>query len=126
MPAIRLNRPYPSGIVPAGSLANPRMSRGLLTRRVRGPQAPSMPPLLPSLASLTAVIGPVVTLIGLIQSRGWLAGLGAVFICVSITAVLYARSQRLRVDAASVEIEGMSIDSLNEIGRASCRERALS
>jgi hypothetical protein len=89
------------------------MSRGLLTSRVRGPQALSMPSLLQSLASSTAIIGPVVTLIGLIQSRGWLAGLGAVFACVSIIAVVYARSQRLRVDAASVEIEGMSIDSLN-------------
>jgi hypothetical protein len=69
--------------------------------------------LLQSLTSLTAVIGPVVTLIGLIQSRGWLAGLGAVFACASIIALVYARSQRLRVDAASVEIEGISIDSLN-------------
>lgn len=72
-----------------------------------------MYPFLQSLAPFTAVIGPVVTLIGLIQSRGWLAGLGAVLACTSIIAVLYARSQRLRVDAASVEIEGMSIDSLN-------------
>jgi hypothetical protein len=72
-----------------------------------------MHPLLESLTSLTAVVGPVVTLIGLIQSRGWLAGLGAVLACLSITAVVYARSQRLRLDAASVEIEGMSIDSLN-------------
>jgi hypothetical protein len=72
-----------------------------------------MHPLLQSLASFTAVVGPAVTLIGLIQSRGWLAGLGAVFVCLSIVAIVYARSQRLRLDAASVEIEGMSIDSLN-------------
>ena len=72
-----------------------------------------MHPLLQSLASLTAIIGPVVTLIGLIQSRGWLAGMGAIFACVSIIAVVYARSQRLRVNAASVEIEGISIDSVN-------------
>jgi hypothetical protein len=72
-----------------------------------------MHPLLQSLASIAAVIGPVVTLIGLIQSRGWLAAMGAIFACVSIIAVVYARSQRLRVDAASIEIEGISIDSLN-------------
>jgi hypothetical protein len=72
-----------------------------------------MPPLLQSLASLTAVVGPVVTLIGLIQSRGWLAGLGTVLACISIIAVLYAKKQRLRVEAASVEIEGISIDALN-------------
>jgi hypothetical protein len=72
-----------------------------------------MHPVLQSLASVTAIIGPVVTLIGLIQSRGWLAGMGAIFACVSIIAVVYARSQRLRVNAASVEIEGISIDSVN-------------
>jgi hypothetical protein len=55
----------------------------------------------------------VVTLVGLFQSRGWLAGLGAVFVCASIITVVYARSQRLRVGGASVEIEGISIDSLN-------------
>jgi hypothetical protein len=72
-----------------------------------------MPPVLQSLTSITAVIGPVVTLIGLIQSRGWLAGLGAIFACASIIALVYARSQRLRVEAASIEIEGISIDALN-------------
>jgi hypothetical protein len=72
-----------------------------------------MQPILQSLASWTAVIAPIVTLVGLIQSRGLLAGMGAVFACASIIALVYARSQRLRVDAASVEIEGISIDSLN-------------
>lgn len=72
-----------------------------------------MQSLLQSLVSWTAVIAPVVTLVGLIQSSGWLAGIGAAFACVSIMAVVYARSQRLRVESASVEIEGISIDSLN-------------
>jgi len=72
-----------------------------------------MHPLLPYLASIAAVIGPVATLIGLIQSRGWLAGIGAALACISILAVLYARSQRLRTAAASIEIEGISIDALN-------------
>jgi hypothetical protein len=72
-----------------------------------------MQPLLQAVTSWTAVIAPIVTLIGLIQSRGWLAGLGAVFASVSIIAVVYGRIQRRRIDAASVEIEGISIDSLN-------------
>jgi hypothetical protein len=62
---------------------------------------------------LTALIGPVVSLIGLIQSHGWLAGMGAVFASASIIALVYARSQRLRVDAASIEVEGISVDSAN-------------
>jgi hypothetical protein len=70
-------------------------------------------PLLQSLTSWTAVIAPIVTLVGLVQSRGWLAGLGALFASASIIALIYARSQRLRVDAAAIEIEGISIDSLN-------------
>ncbi len=74
---------------------------------------PPMPPLLQSLTSASAIIGPVVTLIGLIQSRGWLAGIGAALACAAIIAFIYARSQRRRVTAATVEIEGISIDSLN-------------
>lgn len=68
---------------------------------------------LKQLAALTALLGPIATIVGLIQSRGWLAGIGAVFLLISIAAILYARSQRLRVSAASVEIEGISIDSAN-------------
>jgi hypothetical protein len=69
--------------------------------------------LLQTLTSWTALLGPVATLIGLIQSRGWLTGLGALFVCVSIVAAVYAGRQQLRIDAASVEIEGISIDSFN-------------
>ena len=66
-----------------------------------------------TLASWTAFLGAVATLVGLIQSRGWLAALGGLVICLSIAAVAYARQQRLRVDGALIEIEGISIDSLN-------------
>ena len=72
-----------------------------------------MPPLLSILAAATALLGPIATIIGLIQSRGWLAGIGVFLACISIVALLYARKQRLRVDAASVEIEGLSIDTVN-------------
>jgi len=69
--------------------------------------------LLNTLASLTAILGPIAAILGLIQSRGWLTGLGTIVFGISIVAVVYARSQRQRIDAASVEIEGISIDSVN-------------
>jgi hypothetical protein len=72
-----------------------------------------MQSLLNTLASLTAILGPIAAILGLIQSRGWLTGLGTIVFGISIVAVVYARSQRLRIDAASVEIEGISIDSVN-------------
>lgn len=69
--------------------------------------------LLNTLVSWTALLGPIATIVGLIQSRGWLAGMGAFLACISVGALAYGRSQRLRLDAASVEIEGISIDSVN-------------
>ncbi|HEY1757679.1 MAG TPA: hypothetical protein VGG72_20065 [Bryobacteraceae bacterium] len=66
-----------------------------------------------TLASWTALLAAVATILGLIQSRGWLTGVGAILVCISMAAILYARSQRLRVDTASIEIEGVSIDSVN-------------
>jgi len=65
------------------------------------------------LASIAALLGPVATIIGLVQSRGWLTVLGASFAAVAIAVIVYARSQGRRLDAASVEIEGISIDSIN-------------
>ena len=69
--------------------------------------------LLSILAVVTALLGPVTTIIGLIQSRGWMAGIGAFLVCASILSVLYARQQRLRVVSASIEIDGISIDAVN-------------
>ncbi|MBL8227361.1 MAG: hypothetical protein JNL98_02745 [Bryobacterales bacterium] len=45
--------------------------------------------------------------------RGWLVGIGVGLVCVAIAAMAYARSQRRRIQSATVEIEGLSIDSLN-------------
>jgi hypothetical protein len=66
-----------------------------------------------ALASWTSLLGAIATLLGLIQSRGWLTAVGAIFICASIAAIVYARQQRLRVVGASIEIEGISIDAVN-------------
>jgi hypothetical protein len=69
--------------------------------------------LLQSVASVTDLFEHLVALIGLIQSRGWLAGIAALLACSSISTVIYAQHQRARVHAASIEIEGLSIDCLN-------------
>ena len=68
---------------------------------------------LQTLAAVATLLGPIGTILGLIQSRGWLAGLGAVVFAISIAAIIYARRLRFRIDAASVEIEEISIDSVN-------------
>lgn len=65
------------------------------------------------LASIAALLGPVATIIGLIQSRGWLTLFGAIFVIIAIAVLVYARGQRRRLESASVEIEGISIDSIN-------------
>ncbi|MDP2895513.1 MAG: hypothetical protein Q8Q12_03010 [bacterium] len=65
------------------------------------------------LASWATILGTVFSVIGLIQSRGWLAGISALFIGASIFAGLYARRKRLALDSAAVKVEGHSIDSLN-------------
>lgn len=82
--------------------------------------------LLQILVSSAALLGPLATILGLIQSRGWLAGIGALFVCIAIAAVFYARSQRLRIEAASIEIEGISIDSINAANLRRRVNRSLS
>jgi hypothetical protein len=68
---------------------------------------------LESLAGLATIIGTVISAVGIIQSRAWLALISVAFVVLSIAAIWYARKQRLALDAASTVIEGHSIDSLN-------------
>jgi hypothetical protein len=68
---------------------------------------------LESLASLATIAGLVITVLALLQSRAWLLLTSLFFVGVSIIAGLYARRERLVVNAASIVIEGHSIDSLN-------------
>ncbi len=65
------------------------------------------------LASWAKILGTLPSLIGLVESRGWLAGLSFLFIAVSIFAGLYARKERRILNSAAIKIEGRSIDSLN-------------
>jgi hypothetical protein len=72
-----------------------------------------MPFSLESLAALATIVGTVVSALALLQSRAWLLLISMLVVCLSILAVLYARKQRLVLDAASTVIEGHSIDALN-------------
>jgi hypothetical protein len=72
-----------------------------------------MPFSLESLAALATIVGTIVSVLALLQSRAWLLLTSVLVVCLSILAVLYARKQRLALDAASTVIEGQSIDSLN-------------
>jgi hypothetical protein len=66
-----------------------------------------------SIASWAGIISTLLTVVGLIQSRPWLT-IGS-FVCLggSLFAAFYARRERLLLNAASITIEGRSIDSLN-------------
>jgi hypothetical protein len=66
-----------------------------------------------TLASWAAIVGTILSLIGLVQSRAWLTAISVVFVVASILTGVYARSKRLIVEGASVVVEGRSIDSLN-------------
>jgi len=66
-----------------------------------------------SVAFWATVLGTLVGLFGAIQSLTWLAGIGVVVAVGSVSALIYARKQRLLVKSAVLKVSGRSIDSLN-------------
>jgi hypothetical protein len=68
---------------------------------------------LESLAALATIVGTATSIFAVIQSRSWLVFTSLILVCVSIIAGLYAHKKHLALNAASIEIEGHSIDSLN-------------
>jgi hypothetical protein len=62
---------------------------------------------------MATIVGAVVSIFALVQSRARRALVGALSVRLSIGAGLYARRERLTVAAASTVIEGYSIDSPN-------------
>lgn len=66
-----------------------------------------------SIVTWAGIISSLLTVIGIIQSLRWLVVLSVLFLVASIFAGLYARRERLLVNAASIRIEGRSVDSLN-------------
>jgi hypothetical protein len=65
------------------------------------------------LATWAGIISTLVTIIGLVGSQPWLTLGSALCLVVSISAVVYARRERLILNAANIRIAGRSIDSLN-------------
>jgi hypothetical protein len=68
---------------------------------------------LEAIVALATIVGTATSVLAVIQSRAWLVFTSLFFVILSIIAGLYARKKRLALNAASTEIEGHSIDSLN-------------
>ena len=77
----------------------------------------SLPPRMQSFQeSLTVwatLLGAIAGLVGLIQSRTWLAVIGTICLLTCILIGSYARRERHLVEAASLTIDRRSLDSLN-------------
>ena len=68
---------------------------------------------LETLVALATIVGTVASILAFIQVRAWLVLACLVFVGLAVFAGWYARKQRDKVKASSIEIEGHSIDSLN-------------
>jgi hypothetical protein len=68
---------------------------------------------LETLAALATIFATVISVLALVQSRGWLVLTSLFFFGFAIIAGFYARRERLARDAATTVIEGYSIDTLN-------------
>jgi hypothetical protein len=66
-----------------------------------------------SLAFWATIVSTILSFLGLIQSYAWLTAIGASLFLVSLAALLYAKRQRQFVTGAEIEVEDVSIDSLN-------------
>jgi hypothetical protein len=66
-----------------------------------------------ALAAWATVVGTIVSILALVQSKAWLVLIGLAFVGIAIAAILYGRSRRIALESASTMIEGLSIDSLN-------------
>jgi hypothetical protein len=68
---------------------------------------------LESLASLATIAGLLITVLGIFQSREWLALTSLSFAAVAVSLFAYARHMKNAVSSASIVIEGHSVDALN-------------
>lgn len=71
-----------------------------------------MDPVFDFLSSFPEVLRPLIEIIGLVQSTGWLAVLGGICSGIALAAVVYGLQERRRTQSATLTIEGVSIDAL--------------
>lgn len=65
------------------------------------------------LATVAAILAPLSTIIGLVQSRGWLTAFGSVVVLILCGVAIWVLHTRRRMAAVSVVIDGNSIDSVS-------------
>ena len=65
------------------------------------------------LTLVAAAIEAATTVVGLVESRFWLAVISAAVTVGGVFLLLYVRKERRLVAGAEVKVEGLSIDSLN-------------
>ena len=68
---------------------------------------------LESLLALATIVGTATSIFAVIQSHSWLVFTSLICVGAAVIIGLYARKKHLALNAASTEIEGHSIDSLN-------------
>jgi hypothetical protein len=78
-----------------------------------------------SLASWATILGTVISLFGLIQSRAWITATGVLLVAVSVGALLYARKEHRLVSSATLTVASRSLDSLNAANLNRRRNRSL-
>jgi hypothetical protein len=78
-----------------------------------------------AVAYWATVLGTLIGLFGLFQSRAWVASVGAVVAAFSIGVLIYAAKQRSAVKSAALTVGDRSIDSLNVAGLQRRLNRSL-
>lgn len=66
-----------------------------------------------TLAAVAGILGFVLSVLALIESRAWLVLTSLFSVALALAAGFYARRERLARESASIVVEGHSIDSLN-------------
>jgi hypothetical protein len=66
-----------------------------------------------SVSFWATILGTLLGVFGALQSLTWLAAIGILITCGSVSSLMYARKQRLHLKSATLTISGRSIDSLN-------------
>src|ERR1700683_2918621 len=90
-----------------------RSASALANSFIKIPLHPPMDSFKDSITFWATVLGTLVGIFGVFQSRAWLVAIGILIICGSIGTLLYAGKQRALLRSAAVRVGDRSIDSLN-------------